>query len=370
MTPQLILLFFALVHLLIAILLIGGLVRRYDRRRDEPFISIVVPVRNEEANLCRLLDSLLQLDYPQDKLELILVDDESEDSTKAIALSYSSKFQCAYKVIDADHSKEAELRAKTLPLAQGIDVAKGELILMTDGDCVVPKSWARGMVSYFGNRVGIVCGVTLPRLTQAPGFPSTWFESVDWSYLLGVCAGFSGIARPLALIGNNYAVRREAYDALGTFRSMEYNSIDDMALMRAVRKSSDWKVAFPVDHETVVKTLPIGGVIAQARQRRRWAKGKDIMDGASQLILIFAMLTHLTWPLWIYLWGTTGLLAAVTIAVGDYIVIATTLLRTKAYKPLLFTVFYPLYTLIYGWLMVVFLFTGKTVQWKSRPFSG
>ncbi|RQV98284.1 glycosyltransferase [bacterium] len=344
--------------------------RRYKRRQDLPFISIVVPVRNEEKNLRSLLESIMQLDYPFEKMEVILVDDESEDGTSEIAHSYAKRFRCDYRVISADHSKESELRAKTLPLAQGIDIASGELILMTDGDCVVPRNWARAMISYFSDRVGIVCGITLPRLNLAPGFPMTWFESVDWSFLLGVCAGFAGIAKPLALIGNNYAVRRETYEELGTFRAMEYNSIDDMALQRAVQKSGKWRTVFPVDWQTVVKTLPIGGIVAQARQRRRWAKGKDIMDRFGQMILVFAILTHLTWPLWIYLWDEVGIAAAALVAIGDYIVITSALLRTKEYKPLVFAVFYPFYTFIYGWLMVFFLLSSRTVQWKSRPFNG
>jgi cellulose synthase/poly-beta-1,6-N-acetylglucosamine synthase-like glycosyltransferase len=97
------LLLIPLVHLLTALLLMRGITRSYKRRTDEPFISIVVPVRNEEANLASLLDSLLKLDYPTHKMEIILVNDESEDRTRDIALSNASRFACSYRVIDADH---------------------------------------------------------------------------------------------------------------------------------------------------------------------------------------------------------------------------------------------------------------------------
>jgi cellulose synthase/poly-beta-1,6-N-acetylglucosamine synthase-like glycosyltransferase len=257
-----------------------------------------------------------------------------------------------------------------LPLAQGIDVAQNEFVLMTDGDCVVPASWAKTMVSYFADGVGIVCGVTLPRLEAEPGFPLTWFECIDWSYLLGVCAGFASVGQPLALIGNNYAVRRSTYLELGTFRKMEFNSIDDIALQRAVMKSGRWSIAFPVDAEMVVRTLPMGGVSKQAKQRRRWAKGKDIMDPLGQAILGFAVMTHLTWPFWISLWGLWGLLGAAMIGVGDMLVIASTLLKTRAGKPIRLIFLYPFYTFLYGWMLVFYLITTKTVQWKARPFAG
>jgi cellulose synthase/poly-beta-1,6-N-acetylglucosamine synthase-like glycosyltransferase len=370
MTIYSFLLLFPLAHLVIALLLMRGIARSYTRRTDEPFVSIVVPVRNEEANLASLLDSMLKLDYPVHRMEIILVDDESEDRTKEIALAYTSRFACMYRVIDADHSKEQSLTAKTLPLAQGLDITKGELVLMTDGDCVVPRTWARGMVSYFTEDVGIVCGLTLPDLKKEPGFPMTWFEAVDWSYLLGVCAGFAGLSHPLALIGNNYAVRRSAYEQMGTFRAMDFNYIDDMALQRAALKSGKWRIVFPVDFRSVVRTLPMGGLTSQARQRRRWTKGKDIMDRFGQMMLVFAVITHLSWPLWIVLWGIPGAAAAAIIALGDYLVIGFTLLRARVRPPLMVTLFYPIYTFLYGWLMIFFLLSGKTVQWKARSFSG
>jgi len=218
--------------------------------------------------------------------------------------------------------------------------------------------------------VGIVCGLTLPDLRKSPGFPITWFEAVDWSYLLGVCAGFAGISRPLALIGNNYSVRRSAYEEMGTFRVMEFNSIDDMALQRAAKKSGKWRIVFPVDSRMVVKTLPMGSLASQARQRRRWTKGKDIMDGFGQLLLVFAVVTHLSWPLWIWLWGIPGLVGAATVALGDYLVIGTTLIRSRVFPPLVLILFYPVYAFLYGWLMLFYLLSGKTVQWKARPFNG
>ena len=147
-------------------------------------VSIVIPVYNSENCLEELVRRITEVMNKFRTFEIILVNDESEDRTLEVAESFGDRFTCSYRVIDADHSKEDVLCAKTLPLAQGLDAARGELALMTDGDCEVPRTWARAMVSYFTDDVAVVCGVTLPDLSRSPGFPTTWLEAVDWSYLL------------------------------------------------------------------------------------------------------------------------------------------------------------------------------------------
>jgi cellulose synthase/poly-beta-1,6-N-acetylglucosamine synthase-like glycosyltransferase len=216
----------------------AALLRKSPRQKGElPEISIVVPARNEAENLPRLFASLAKLDYDPAKLELVLVNDDSTDNTAEIARELSTMLPFRFRILDADHGVHETLpQTKTLPLAQGIEAATGEFVLMTDGDCEVHPQWARDMVRHFQPGIGLVCGITLPDY-EASAKKVTKLEAVDWSLLLGVCAGMCRLGKPVALIGNNYAVRAESYRDLGTFRSIEHNRIDDIALFTAVAES-------------------------------------------------------------------------------------------------------------------------------------
>ncbi len=109
--------------------------------------------------------------YPVEKIELIIVNDDSTDNTKQLAVELGKQLPFDVRVIDAVHGPNEILPpTKTLPLAQGIDAATGEFVLMTDGDCEVPPDWARDIVDHFEPGIGLVCGITLPDYKSSPDF--------------------------------------------------------------------------------------------------------------------------------------------------------------------------------------------------------
>jgi len=94
-----------------------------------PFISIVVPVYNEEKNIRKCLDSLLNQDYPEDKYEIIVIDGNSEDNTKKIVKKYSD-----IKVLDNPERNTAVGRNI------GIKNSKGNYILNFSGHASAEKN--------------------------------------------------------------------------------------------------------------------------------------------------------------------------------------------------------------------------------------
>ncbi|MGL6315703.1 glycosyltransferase [Vibrio sp. WXL103] len=68
-------------------------------RRDWPSVSVIIPARNETSNIAKSLGSVLAQEYPQDKLEVIVVDDFSEDDTQAIANQVIEGSRCNARVI-------------------------------------------------------------------------------------------------------------------------------------------------------------------------------------------------------------------------------------------------------------------------------
>jgi len=116
----------------------------------EPFVSIIVPTLNSEETIKDLLDSLTSLDYRKDRLEIIIVDGGSTDRTVEIAKKYPVKI--------------IEEKRKGINVARnaGVKASKGEILVFTDSDCVVPKDWIRKIVDNFrDNRIGCLGGNAL-----------------------------------------------------------------------------------------------------------------------------------------------------------------------------------------------------------------
>jgi cellulose synthase/poly-beta-1,6-N-acetylglucosamine synthase-like glycosyltransferase len=367
-TLLLILLGTCFVYLLIAAYLSRGIHGHYQTRNDFPMVSVVVPVRNEEAQLHCLLDSLLTADYPAEKMEVIVVNDDSEDRTREIALSYKNRFACRYEVIDVVTVPGDKLILKTRPLAQGLDRATGEIVLMTDADCIVPSGWVKAMVSFFAPNVGMVCGTTLPHPEMQAKYPLTWFETLDWMFLLGASAGLSGKGHPQALIGNNYTVRREAYHGIGTFRGLEYTDIDDIALLMAIKQSGKWQVVFPANPEVRIFTRPLQSIAELARQRRRWMKGFRYTNWQGKAVIIFGTITHVTMPLWPFYLGWEFLLPFTFLMLGDGMVLGKMLRQYRLKRLMILVPMYPIFACMYGLGIMYFLAASRRVPWKGRTF--
>ena len=115
-----------------------------------PFISVVIPTRNEEKNIGHCLESLKALDYPPDRFEVILADAKSTDRTREIAEGYGAR------VVTNEGLSVAYGRQV------GFEHSKGELVAFSDADCVMDPGWLRNAVKYFDDpTVGSIGGPTL-----------------------------------------------------------------------------------------------------------------------------------------------------------------------------------------------------------------
>jgi len=126
----------------------------YPKTNRLPKISILVALRDEEQTLEPCVESLLQLDYPKESFEILLINDRSSDRTPELIEELKKK-SARIKTL---HIKSGVpgLSGKANAIAQGMENCSGELILVTDGDCRVPTSWAREHAAYCQQNVGLV----------------------------------------------------------------------------------------------------------------------------------------------------------------------------------------------------------------------
>jgi cellulose synthase/poly-beta-1,6-N-acetylglucosamine synthase-like glycosyltransferase len=123
--------------------------------KDLPFYSIVVAAKNEEKTIGRLLDSLTHLYYPTDKLEVIVVEDGSNDATFEICQKYADKYD--YIQVLQKH----ESNGKPSALNFGLQQTRGDLIAIFDADNVPAKDSLLNSIKYFKDpKVAAVQGRT------------------------------------------------------------------------------------------------------------------------------------------------------------------------------------------------------------------
>tara|TARA_Y100000034_G_scaffold101914_1_gene126500 strand:+ start:1 stop:1221 length:1221 start_codon:yes stop_codon:yes gene_type:complete len=121
------------------------------RLKKLPFVSVIVPAYNEEKTIEKTIKSLLNLNYPRNKLEIIVVSDESTDNTVNIVKKFKR-----IKLINNKHKGIGKASA----VNAGIRVAKGEFFGILDADSEVSKNSLRVALTYFSSeKVG---GVITP----------------------------------------------------------------------------------------------------------------------------------------------------------------------------------------------------------------
>jgi cellulose synthase/poly-beta-1,6-N-acetylglucosamine synthase-like glycosyltransferase len=122
----------------------------------EPTVSILIPARNEEKVIGRLLQRIAELTYPQDKLRVIVIDDASSDSTGRIADEYSNK----YAFIEVLHRENGNGgKGKAPAMNAGFKRATGEIILCFDADYYPQKDIVEKLAKEFADpNVGAVQG--------------------------------------------------------------------------------------------------------------------------------------------------------------------------------------------------------------------
>jgi cellulose synthase/poly-beta-1,6-N-acetylglucosamine synthase-like glycosyltransferase len=331
-----------------------------------PNVSVVVAARNEEENIERCLRSILQVDYPADKLEVVVADDGSTDRTPEI-ISKIKQEHNNLKVIRIE-SQINNLKGKANALAQAIAQTNGEFIFLTDADCEVPRTWIKGMLRHFDEKTGVASGVTIIET----GKIFYGMQSLDWAFLLSVAAAVGRLFKPVACIGNNMAFRKEAYIECGGYQNLKFSITEDLALFKAITENGKWGYAFPVDLETLVISKPVKTLKELYHQKKRWGTG-GLDTGLLGIAVIsggfiFHLLLILS-PLLIEKISSL-LISFVLKFFIDGAFLFKTLRKFKKTSLLKYLPFFELYYIIYVVVLPFVVFFGGKTVWKDRKYKG
>jgi mycofactocin glycosyltransferase len=227
----------------------GFAIRRWQGLQDLqslPCVSIVIPVKDRAADLRLCLNSLHQLDYPQNKLEIVVVDDGSSDETPEVARELGAT------LIESGAVGGGPALARN----QGAAAATGEILAFIDSDCTAASDWLSDLLPAFNDPKMAAVGGWVDGMHHGSALDR--YEAVMSSLNLGrreMVGGEGGDT--FYLPSCNLLIRKEAFSSAGGFRT-ELHVGEDVDLTWRLRDAG-WKIQY----------LPCGSVY-HAHRSRLW----------------------------------------------------------------------------------------------------
>jgi cellulose synthase/poly-beta-1,6-N-acetylglucosamine synthase-like glycosyltransferase len=286
----------AVFYLIIQLGLTAGMKRaRYMKNNDHPLISIIVAARNEEHNIDKLLQCLLQQTYKQ--YEIIIVNDRSKDNTRNIIADLqrnNPKITC----IDITSISD-DMPAKKNALRAGIEASKGDILCFTDADCFPPPMWIENIVGQFDPEVGIVAGYSPYLIPSDKSFgfiKKLFFKFIAYEEFRAAIWSVGSIGWNLGWLctGRNFAYRRKVYDDLGGFEKIKMSiSGDDDLFLQLVRKQTKWQIRYVLSKETFVPTESPPTFLSFIEQRKRHFSAAKYFSFPMKLFFFFYHISNL-----------------------------------------------------------------------------
>lgn len=338
-----------------------------EQLKEWPSFAVLIALRNEEKAIEKLLNSLMQQNYPTTKFEVILVDDHSDDDTKRMVQQFIEQN-------NLDHFRliEAVSTGKKAALRQALAVAEGDYIAVTDGDCLLKPNWLLTFANYFQKTEAKL--LLAPVLLQPANTLLEKLQLVEFMSLMGSTGGAAALGIPVMGNGANMAYERQSALEVEKYRTDSgLSSGDDVFLMEAIRLSYGKKAVKFVRHNSaIVSTKPQPNLKSFFAQRMRWvSKNRNYKSAFIILpaLVVFAFNLSLFAMFCLsFFYPFTGLFFILFL--GLKILIDLPLLSSTAtffrQRNYLFLVFplafvYPFYVLISGIGGLLF-----KVNWKGR----
>jgi len=273
------------IYILLKIYISLSKIKSYHQNSNpEVFVSVIVACRNEEKNLTSLLNSLSLQDHNSDLFEVLVVDDNSTDSTVAVASEFIRMKNL--KVIRNNGT------GKKLAIRTGVNAASGKLIITTDADCRIEKKWLSTIVAFFDkNRPEmIICPV---EVESKSGFFHK-FQELEFLSLQGVTAGTAAIGNPVMCNGANLAFTKETYNEHSENLHDELQTGDDVFLLHGIKKKPGNKIMWLESADAIATTRSSETLSSFLHQRARWiSKAGSYSDRFTQVLAIVTFVTIL-----------------------------------------------------------------------------
>lgn len=337
---------------------------------NKPFISVIIAVRNEAANLPKLLQSLDNQSLNHSLFEVIFIDDDSDDDTANILQHHTSHYDLRYFLLE----KSPKTAHKKRAIATGIGHARGQLIVCTDGDCHFGIHWLSNFYIFQQQTQAVFVSAPV-RLEATPPNLFTQMQVIEFASLIGTGGASLHAGAANMCNGANLAYLKSAYEQVGGFTGKTHlASGDDEFLMHKMAAAFPKKVIFLAHPDSVVSTATQPDWRSFAAQRKRWAsKWSSYQDWKVTALAVCTAAFHvLVMACWIRLFisPTENILLAILLifkAIAEYFLLKKICTDTRArWSNAAFgalQILYSPYVVFFG-LSAALLPKGYT--WKNR----
>jgi poly-beta-1,6-N-acetyl-D-glucosamine synthase len=232
------------------------------------FISVIIPVRNEEENILNLLNDLNVQTYPASLFEVIILDDNSTDGTAEIVRSFIKKasFHLSLQIPAVPEN----IAFKKNAIETGISLAKGSLIMTTDGDCRAGVEWLSTVENFYQQTKAKFISSPVAFFREKGIFKK--MQNIEFASLVGSGAASLNMGLPNMCNGANIAYEKEAFLEVNGFKDNEnIPSGDDEFLMHKIYRKYPKEVFFLKSSAAIIFTGAKGYLSEFLQQRKRWA---------------------------------------------------------------------------------------------------
>jgi len=230
---------------------------------DLPTFSVVVPAKNEESVLSRLLDALLHQNYPKGKFEVILVEDGSTDATLGICERYASANQERVRLVHGGSSS-----GKPSALNRALTVSKGDIVCVFDADNVPEQDALLNAAGHFRDKSVAALQGRVQMLNSEVNMLTKFVSYEEAAWCEGYLNGKDALGLFVHLRGSCQFMRRSVLESLGGWSDRHLS--EDMEISaRLTERGCRIKYASDVcswqeSPESLVQMF---------RQRIRWYRG-------------------------------------------------------------------------------------------------
>lgn len=331
---------------------------------DLPSVSILIPIRNEEQVLPKLLKSLESIDYPKEKLEVILADDDSQDKSAEILKKWCNQFENRkFLSLKPEFFPKIHFNGKASALAHMTKLARGRYLFLSDADCEFNQSWVSEGVRSITDQGGMLLGVTQVKGT---GWLSK-MQEVDWWHTLGIVKVSNDLGFGTTGLGNNMVIGKAELEKSGGFEGLPESLTEDLELCRAFLKEG-FPVYQQVSDKMLVQTKAEENWGAFLRQRKRWFSGVLTLPFHWLLLLSLQFLFYpfiiilISWnpSLGIPIWFTKLIVQSVFLSSFS---------RKAGQKISLWSlVSFEFYQILASTLSILSYIWSKEISWKQRSY--
>jgi cellulose synthase/poly-beta-1,6-N-acetylglucosamine synthase-like glycosyltransferase len=246
-------------------------------------VAVLIPVRNESANIAACLHSILHQDYSH--FDVWVIDDHSTDQTIAIVKKMQAQHPRLKLLRLADFPPPPTPAFKKYALQIAIDHTEADLIVTTDGDCLAPRDWLRQFAAFVQETQAVF--VAAPVVFHQESNVLERFQSLDFLGMMLITGAGISSGRMHMSNGANLAYLRTAFEQVGGFAGIDQlASGDDILLMQKMTRRFPGRVRFLKSPAMAVKTSAQPTLHDFIQQRIRWGtKSTQYPDVGITLIL-------------------------------------------------------------------------------------